>query len=201
MKIKAIDSNEIKLVVRIHMDAFKGFFLTDLGESFLTTYYKSVLNHPYGILLGYFEGDTLLGFCAATKMSRGFNSRLVKANFVEYAFVGLRLLLKKPFAIVRLVKNFTKSDNAHTDECLYSELLSIGVASEAQGLGVGKKLLGELERRLKEYKVQKLSLTTDYEENEKVIGFYKANGYTIMYDFIAYPNRHMYRLIKSLNNY
>lgn len=198
MTIKVIDSNDIESVVRIHIDAFKGFFLTELGEHFLTTYYKSVLNHQDGILLGYFDGDTLLGFCAATKISRGFNSRLVKGNLVKYAFEGLRLLLTKPFAIVRLVKNFTKSDNAHTDEGLYSELLSIGVALEAQGLGVGKKLLGELERRLKGSRVQKLSLTTDYEENEKALGFYKANGYTIMYDFIAYPNRHMYRLIKSL---
>ena len=37
------------------------------------------------------------------------------------------------------------------------------------------------------------------EQNPRAVGFYESMGYTILYDFIAYPNRKMYRLIKTLN--
>jgi hypothetical protein len=44
-----------------------------------------------------------------------------------------------------------------------------------------------------------MSLTTDFYNNIKTIEFYKGLGYNIYYDFIAYPNRKMYRMIKDLN--
>jgi len=44
-----------------------------------------------------------------------------------------------------------------------------------------------------------LSLTTDYDNNEKAIQFYERLGYEIYYDFITYPNRKMYRMIKKLD--
>ncbi|MFK1738770.1 GNAT family N-acetyltransferase [Bacteroides fragilis] len=81
----------------------------------------------------------------------------------------------------------------------YAELLSIGVDSLNQGKGVGKVLLIKLENIIRSEGCSKLSLTTDFFENQKTIGFYESMGYTILYDFIAYPNRKMYRLIKTLN--
>ena len=44
----------------------------------------------------------------------------------------------------------------------------------------------------------RLSLTTDYYDNEQAVGFYKSQGYEVMYDFVTYPERRMYRLIKRL---
>jgi len=35
---------------------------------------------------------------------------------------------------------------------------------------------------------------------KKKLNFYKGMGYEIMYDFVAYPDRRMYRLIKKYNN-
>lgn len=198
MIIKEIDEKDLEQVVSIHIDAFNGFFLTDLGKRFLLTYYRSVLKHPDGILLGCYEKQYLNGFCAATKLSSGFNKKLIKTNLFDYIKEGLYLLMRKPGAIVRLFKNFKKADNQHNDRGLYSELLSIGVSSKFQGLGVGKNLLKELELKLKHEQCKELSLTTDYYNNEKAIGFYKNNGYLVMYDFITYPNRRMYRLIKKI---
>ena len=77
--------------------------------------------------------------------------------------------------------------------------MSIGVDSLNQGKGVGKVLLIKLENIIRSEGCSKLSLTTDFFENQKTIGFYESMGYTILYDFIAYPNRKMYRLIKTLN--
>ena len=198
-EVREVAPEEISEVVRIHDDAFQGFFLTTLGDRFLTVYYRSVLEHKQGILLGYYKDGSLKGFCAATRLSRGFNTRLVKSSWRAFSLVTLRLLVCRPKALIRLAKNFTKSDPGVKDDGEYCELLSIGVAGEAQGTGAGKKMLRALEDKLRGEGERRLSLTTDYHDNEKAVGFYKSQGYEAMYDFVAYPDRRMCRLIKQLN--
>ena len=46
--------------------------------------------------------------------------------------------------------------------------------------------------------VKRLSLTTDKINNESAIAFYRSCGYRILYEFSAYPNRIMLRMIKDL---
>ena len=96
------------------------------------------------------------------------------------------------------LSNFDKRDSNHEDKGDYAELYSIGVAPEGQGKGVGKELLSRMEQELLKRKVDKLSLTTDYYDNDRTIGFYKAMGYGVLYVFNAYPERKMYRMIKNL---
>lgn len=199
MKIREIESNEIGQVLTVHQKAFEGFFLTSLGENFLKIYYNAIRENDRGILLGCFDNEQLLGFCAASTLSAGFNSYLVKKDFIKFAGIGMRLLFSKPKGLIRLFKNFTKKNLNISDNGQYAELLSIGVGPMTQGKGVGRLLLTALEKELKNQKgVKELSLTTDYYNNEKTLKFYKALNYEVMYDFIAYPNRRMYRLIKNL---
>lgn len=198
MEIRKPEKEEVHAISDIHLKAFDGFFLSELGSEFLSTYYNTVRENNRGVLLGCFEDNKLLGFCAATTLSEGFNKHLVKSNFFSFSKIGLFLLFSRPKALLRLLKNFTKSDPSVSDDGHYAELLSIGVSPTAQGKGVGKKLLMALEEYLNEMNVSKLSLTTDYYDNEKTLNFYKGMGYEIMYDFVAYPDRRMYRLIKKI---
>lgn len=78
-------------------------------------------------------------------------------------------------------------------------MLLIVVSVNKQDKGISKKLLLELENELKLKNCSKLSLTTDFYNNIKTIEFYIRLGYDIYYEFIAYPNRKMYRMIKDLN--
>lgn len=109
------------------------------------------------------------------------------------------MLLTQIASLVRLFKNFTKTSPDVQDDGEYAELLSIGVSGNKQGQGIGRKLLIQLENEVKLKGCSYLSLTTDYNNNEKVIQFYKGLGYTLYYDFMTYPNRKMYRMIKKLN--
>ena len=198
MEIKEVLKEDISQVVEVHKNSFQGFFLTELGDHFLALYYDCVRHDERGILLGYYDEGELFGFCAATTLSKGFNKHLIKKNLFEFSLIGVRLLLTRIPSLIRLFKNFSKTNSTFDDTGEYAELLSIGVSDKKQGQGIGKKLLNALENEMK-LKASKLSLTTDYSDNEKAINFYNGLGYTIFYDFIAYPNRKMYRMIKKIN--
>ena len=194
---KALE-NDIQIIVSLHIEAFKGFFLTDLGTSFLSLYYKSVLKSIDGILFVVEQQGHVKGFCAAAIHSAGYNKRLIKNNLFSFAKEGIILLFTKPKAIYRLVKNLDKHDDSIKDDGDYAELYSIAVDPSMQGKGCGHLLAQALEQELQKRGINKLSLTTDFDNNEKTVCFYKTLGYEVMYVFTTYPRRRMYRLIKKL---
>lgn len=79
----------------------------------------------------------------------------------------------------------------------YAELLSIGISSNNQGQGIGRLLIEELEAFAKQKQINALSLTTDFYSNEKVISFYNSLGFEIYYEFVTFPDRKMYKMIKK----
>lgn len=198
MHIRKASTNDINAIVNIHLDAFKGFFLTSLGYAFLKFYYTHFINSDETITLVAEENNTIYGFSASTKVCKGFNSRLIKNNLVSFGIVSLKMLFITPTSLIRLVKNLTKKSEVVEDDEDYAELYSIGVNKAAQGKGVGKKLLTTSELVMKEEGVKRISLTTDYNNNDQAIGFYRSMGYETLYEFVTYPNRKMYRLIKTL---
>ena len=144
------------------------------------------------------ENGIVYGFSASTKLCKGFNSRLIKRNFLAFSVLSLKMLFTSPSALLRLMKNLTKKGDGIEDNEDYAELYSIGISKVAQGKGIGKKLLAKSEEMLKQEGVKRVSLTTDYDHNEQAVGFYHSMGYKTLYEFVAYPNRKMYRLIKTL---
>lgn len=198
MIIRKATITDIDSIVKIHIDAFQGFFLTSLGPKFLSFYYSCFVRSNETITVVAEENGVVYGFAASTKMCKSFNSRLIKNNLLPFCLLSLKLLFNNPTALLRLIRNLTKKGKGLDDEEDYAELYSIGVCEDAQGQGVGKEMLLSSEEHMKEEGVSRLSLTTDYYHNEQAIAFYHSMGYKIMYEFIAYPNRKMYRLIKNL---
>lgn len=191
--------NDVEQIVRIHQAAFKDFFLTSLGHRFLKLYYSTFIKSGEGVVYCAEVDKKVVGFSACSYVSSGFNSRLIKKNLVRYGLEALRLLFAKPGAIVRLVRNLDKESNVNgvKDNGEYAELYSIAVSPTCQGGGVGRLLLTATEADVKEHNSQ-ISLTTDYYDNEKTVGFYNALGYDVLYEFVTYPDRRMYRMIKNL---
>lgn len=198
MKLKEVEKEDLPKVVEVHKDSFKGFFLTELGDHFLTVYYDGVRKNDKGILIGIYDERQLCGFFAAATLSKGFNKQLIRKNFGRFSMVGLRLLFTSITSLVRLAKNLSKTGGVVQDNAQYAELLSIGVPVNKQGQGIGKQLLAGFENEMRLKGCSVLSLTTDYDDNGKAVQFYKSLGYSVYYDFITYPNRKMYRMIKKL---
>lgn len=198
MNIRKATVNDVDTIIKIHLDAFKGFFLTSLGAQFLKFYYSCFIKSNETVTVVAEENGVIYGFSASTKVCKGFNSRLIKSNLFAFAILSLKMLFTTPKSLLRLVKNLTKKGESVEDDEDYAELYSIGVSKAAQGKGVGKLLLAESERVMKAEGVQRVSLTTDFYNNEQAVGFYHSMGYETLYEFVTYPNRKMYRLIKTL---
>ena len=190
--------NEIDAIVSVHEAAFPDFFLTQLGTAFLRLYYKSVMNHNDGVLLVCKMDGGTIGLCAGTVLSAGFNTKLIKANLFQFGWESMKILFTKPKALIHLMKNMSKEDSTVGDDGKYAELLSIAVDPKVQRSGAGKAMLLELEKVIKEKGGVELSLTTDYVDNDKAVSFYKSLGYEPWYDFVTYPNRRMWRMMKVL---
>ena len=108
--------------------------------------------------------------------------------FMDYPYINPKFTFKNPILYHCNVK-----DNGE-----YAELYSIAVKPGNQGLGIGKKLLVATEEDVAKHNC-KISLTTDYCRNEKTIGFYHSLGYDDLYEFVTFPDRRMWRMVKSLN--
>lgn len=198
MNIRKATKADVKDIVKIHCSAFSDFFLTSLGTQFLDLYYTCFITDSTTITFVAEENAEIIGFSASTKICKGFNSRLVRRNVFSFALFSLKLFFLHPLSLFRLIKNMTKKSNDWNDEEDYAELYSIGVLKDVQGMGIGKKLLVATEQTMKEEGVFRVSLTTDFYNNDQAVGFYHSMGYKTLYVFTAYPERRMYRLIKEL---
>jgi len=198
MIYRNVHKEEYKQLAVIHQAAFKEFFLTDLGLGFLETYYKVVLASGLSIAVcAVDESSKMLGFSTGSKTKGGYHSKILLSGFFLFFLQALRLIFFRPVALFRLAKNLNKRPHPN-DTGDYSELLAIGVLPQAKGLGVGKGLLAAYEKEAIKAGFKRVALTTDFNNNKAVVAFYKKCGYEIYYDFITYPNRHMYKMIKTL---
>jgi len=198
MIYRNVKVEESKKISEIHLQSFKDFFLSSLGLRFLNVYYKSCLKSNESIAIcAVDENDDLIGFSVGCMHSKGFHKRLIKQNFISFMIQGVVILISKPKAIIRLASNLGKNADKN-DDGNYAELLSIGVLPSSNGQGVGKELIKIFEEEAIIRGCADLALTTDFNENNKVLMFYKSTGYEIYNEFITYPNRKMYKLKKNL---
>ncbi|MDQ0476836.1 GNAT family N-acetyltransferase [Chryseobacterium sp. MDT2-18] len=194
MKVRRASLQDVHVIVKIHEERFPAFFLSTLGKDFLAVFYTGFLKNP-GVLLVLEDSNEIKGFAAGSRDNRGFFRILIKNSFFQFTWSGIKILFSKPLALKRMAFNVSKSEK---NNLIYAELLSI--ATLANKKGYGKILLAEFEKEIAKENIENLplSLTTDFDENEKAIGFYKESGYEVYQIFESYQNRKMYRFIKNI---
>lgn len=175
MKTRKATYKDIDSIVEIHLERFSGFFLSSLGNAFLKVFYTAFLKNPAVLLVLEDDGE-VKGFAAGSRDNRGFFKKLLKNNIFQFGFAGIQILFSRPVALKRIAVNSGKSEKS---ALVFAELLSIATLKNKKGYG--KILIAEFEKEIAAQNIDNLpiSLTTDHDENIKVVEFYKECGYEI----------------------
>ena len=194
MQIRDVSKKEkqvISDIVNIHLNTFKGFFLTFMGRGFLYQMYRSYCEHEGSKLLAAVdENEKIVGFVAYSENMSGLYKHMIKKHLVSFAWYSAGAFFRKPKVFIRLVRAFLKPGEVKREES-YVELSSIGVDPNAKSHGVGSLLLGAVKQRVDFSRVAYIALETDAVDNEAVNRFYVKNGFTLVREYETREGRKM----------
>ncbi|MDM8006738.1 MAG: GNAT family N-acetyltransferase [Phycisphaerae bacterium] len=190
---------DIEAIVRLHIAAFRGFFLTSLGPAFLRLLYRSFSDMEGGICIVARNASGLLGFVAGTTEPHGFFRALLTKKGIRFALAAVPGLLCNPLQGVRkcLGALFFRGEQPPALPGA-AFLSSLAVLPEQAGKGVGQALVLEFCRELRRRGMVSVYLVTDEVDNERANRFYEKCGFSLVDTFKRPGSRRMNRWAKHL---
>jgi ribosomal protein S18 acetylase RimI-like enzyme len=188
--VTRLDEVDLDEVVRIHVEAFPGFFLSQLGSRFLREYYRSVAEYPNGILLVQRDDGTCAGFVAGFLDPASFYTELRRRR-ARLGIAALAGIAGRPGRLVTLLANYRRTGGAARQEIgrATAELSSIAVRPSASGRGTGRTLVQRFVAAAGALGARWVTLTTDAEGNDAVNAFYLGLGFERVRAVEARPGR------------
>jgi ribosomal protein S18 acetylase RimI-like enzyme len=183
-RLSALDSEKLfREIAGLHAEQIRGGVLPLLGQRFLAILYREIASSKWGTVHQAMLDGRAVGFIAGTaniwRCAFGFTVR----GYLRLASIlGLRIwhpdiarkfldALAYPFR----EPSTPAAENLPRQGKHRAELLAIAVASEAQGRGVGRALVGAFEETLRG-NVTSYSVTTNAEDTQSN-AFYDAVGF------------------------
>ena len=188
---------DVSAVVQVHLDSFRGFFLTFLGPAFLRELYVATLADSSGIGFVAEDGKGICGFVTGTAQPSGFYRRLLRRRWWRFALAAVLPVLKRPSIITRLLRAFSMPEQATQQEGR-GTLMSIAVLPETQGNGIGQALVRAFLEAAAQRGLRQVDLTTDRDGNEATNRFYQNLGFVCERTFVTPEGRAMNEYVISL---
>ena len=189
-KLESFDKRILSEIVKIHMETFRGFFLTFMGKGFLYQMYKSYIMHDDSNIIIAEDNNKIVGFLAYSTNMSGLYKYMIKHRLVPFAWYSAGAFFRKPKVFMRLVRAFLKPGEASRAES-YVELSSIGVSPEVKSKGIGTALIEFLKQNVDFNKYEYIKLETDSIDNELANHFYVKNGFTLKGEYETSEGRKM----------
>lgn len=181
IQVRPATAADIPCMVRIHLQAFPGFFLTQMGPGFLRLLYSGFLNHASGIVLVAHPAQSpreLLGFAVGTLQPEGFFSQLLRRQWLAFLWVSLWPLCRNPgLVLVKLWSALFYRGESLPELPDAALLSSLGVLPKAQGQQVGQQLVRAFLDQARQGGANGVFLTTDQSNNAKANQFYVRLGF------------------------
>ena len=178
MIIKAMDPSDLDAVVAIHTEAFKGFFLTRMGERFLKTYYKLVLEFDSSIALVAHdtESRSVSGFAVGFSNPSRFYAEFSRKRRRMLGAITLAVL-RDPTLAIQILRNILRVEGqaGHTIDAVELSSIAVGI----RGQGVGALLLEAFLDNARSEGSHTVYLTTDAADNSAVQKFYESRGFLL----------------------
>jgi hypothetical protein len=199
-KINNIDFSDIEEISELHHKAFKNFFLTSLGTSFIKYFYTIILRHKNSVSILLKYDNKIVGFAIGTLNNNHFYKDIIVKNIFSFSLEILKIILKNPLFILKLINKikYSNSSSQHNLTDNLPCLLSICIDPELESKGMGKIILKEFEYKLIKKNATRYFLTTDSHENDYVNNFYLKNGFANIHIIKKYNNRYMNVYLKNI---
>lgn len=84
IRLIQLEENDLNNIVNIHILAFPGFFLTDLGKDVLRVFYEALIQDESTIVWGIKNNKELVGFFVASTAPIGLYARIFKKHFFKF---------------------------------------------------------------------------------------------------------------------
>ncbi|MBD3176730.1 MAG: GNAT family N-acetyltransferase [Armatimonadia bacterium] len=184
--IRPAEPDDIPAIIDIHLAAFPGLFLAQMGRGFLRQYYEAFVDHREGINRVAEADGRIAGFVVGTASEAAYRESVSRRKGAMVR-AALARALTAPWLLPRIVGRMpsVRSETGDPVEREYLEgsaahLVSIAVLPEASGGGIGAKLARAFEHAALEAGRSHVYLTTASEDNEAVHRFYRRLGYELV---------------------
>ncbi len=197
--VTPLRKQDVRTLARVHRDAFPDFFLSTLGEPFLTEFYRAFLGDRSAVaLVARDPAGVPLGAVVGTTEPAGFFTRLIRRRLLGFAWAGVRALASHPGSAARLMRaiGYRGDQPAGQHGALLSSLC---VDPHRQSVGIGTALIRAWEAETARRGVATAFLATDAIGNDGVHAFYVARGWRVAEGYVTREGRAMNRYTKSLD--
>jgi ribosomal protein S18 acetylase RimI-like enzyme len=196
---RRIEKKDIAQVVAVHLVSFQGFFLSSLGSKFLETMYESFMTDDKSVFVVAQENNNIVGFSVGVSHNFSFSSSISYWRKLAFAISLTPVLLRNMRSLLPKIISRYKSEDLNLivpDKAIF--LKSIGVLPTFLGRGIANELIAYFEQESILLGYEQVLLTTDVNNNERVINFYKKSGYIQQDTFIQDNMRSMLVLTKDI---
>ncbi|MGE5314218.1 MAG: GNAT family N-acetyltransferase [Acidobacteriota bacterium] len=189
--IRSASEEDIPGIVSVHLASFQKFFLSCLGPRFLSLLYHEIMKQEGSLSLAAADEEgKVVGFAVGVANQASLYRRLAVHRWFAFAMAGSRAALAHPMIIPRLFQAFAYVGKSRAAACP-ALLMSIAVAPEGKGRGIGSDLVARFLDEMAERGVDKVSLTTDRDDNEATNGFYRKLGFSMVREYQTPQGRWM----------
>ncbi len=190
LHIRPLVAEDVAHCADMHMSAFPGFFLSQLGPRFLREFYAGFVGDPEAISAVAVEPTgRIVGVLVGTLHPSGFFARLLKRRWAAFAAASVSLLLRRPLHAPRLIRAVRY--RGQVPVAVSGALLSsICVDPEVQSIGAGTQLIRHFQGLVRDIGVSAY-LLTDRDQNDSTNSFYRRNGWILAGTFESREGRRM----------
>ena len=141
-------------VATLHAERIGEGFLVTLGPRFLTRLYRRIALSPAAALVVAEDGQRIVGFVATAASTRRLYGDFLLRDAIPAGLAAAPAVLRAP----RRVWETLRYGSAEGGDLPAAEVLSIAVAADAAGKGIGGALLGAALERFAEATGHRLEL-------------------------------------------
>ncbi|AZA10441.1 GNAT family N-acetyltransferase [Corynebacterium gerontici] len=189
--VAGIAARDARALAHLHVRAFPGFFLAQLGPKFLSRFYRGYAHDPSAVGITYRKRGRVIGSVVGTTDPNGFYSRLLKRDLFGFGWTAAMAALRNPKAAGRLFQGLFYRGEEAAEIPGAALLASVCLDPEERGGGLGKQMIrdffGECARR----GAGTVVLTTDAENNDAVNTMYQRLGGKLVDSYTTSRGRKM----------